>query len=548
MKDDRIKTLDFDDDFLLDCVEKRVEEGNYLQALRLLNKRNGMYQPNCDSALFAAEIYEALGMTQEAIGAWYHFLDTCNEADFAEGYNGLAVNYAALGNDELSTFYLKRTIESAGEEIDVSALYAEEKEKPKLRLVEDGEEEKQLFAEGVVLFKSGDLSGAKEKFSLIPPQSKDHASAVGLSAMCSLLAGRKKEAEEECERWQEVYSGNVHFLSTYVAVLGQSGKREKQREIASKIARIPVESDDDLFQVALVLCEAKLDEDAYRVLGQLRKTRAYDRNVLYFSAVAACRVGKTEEAIDTLDLLTLLYPRAYVAAFWLSRLRQVRDGEREPFEMEYVNRIPAENYQELKKVLNELSRSPDGRNPFGASGEEREVFGLAFDIDEGRDHSLQLLAVEAALHIREDDVLREVLLDPKAYDALKFYIIGRLTERNADDSFGTVILGLYREYFTRKLILKGRGAKTYLKAYFLVYTRFALLGPEVAERIYIAAENTYYALQDIGAEDLMSETESLAAVIYREAHLPEGERDVERIADLFQAPVGRVKEILSLIL
>ena len=90
-KDDKIRQLNFDDEFLLDAAERRLQNGDYLGALTMLNKRNGMYEPSADAAAIAADVYEAMELWQRAADSWFVFLDTCNEADFSEGYEGLAV-------------------------------------------------------------------------------------------------------------------------------------------------------------------------------------------------------------------------------------------------------------------------------------------------------------------------------------------------------------------------------------------------------------------------------------------------------------------------
>ena len=98
-KDDHVKKLDFSDEFLLESVEKRFQEGNYLGALTLLNKRNAMYAPSADAAALAADIYEEMELYPLAADAWFRFLDTCNEADFSEGYEGLAIAFMNMGRE-----------------------------------------------------------------------------------------------------------------------------------------------------------------------------------------------------------------------------------------------------------------------------------------------------------------------------------------------------------------------------------------------------------------------------------------------------------------
>lgn len=549
-QDNSGNTLDFNDDFLLDSVEKRAKEGDFVKALRLLNKRNGMYPPNCDASVLAADIYEQLGLFQKALGAWYHFLDTCNEADFAEGYEGLAVVYMNLGNQEMSSYYYRLMLTSSEEwdapssDIDFSF-----DEKPALRIVEDGEEDKAAFEKGVSLFRTGHLDEAKELLLSVSEESEHYPSAAGLGAMCSLMGGDDEAAAAECERGLEKFPDSVQLLTTYVAVLGEQGREEKQREAALRLTSVVPKDDDERYKIAIVFCEAKLDEEAYHALKILHPETGLDRSILYFYGVAAYRSGRLEEAIEAFDLLTTYYPEAGVAAYYLAQMRKQRDGEREPFELEYVNRLPDAEYRELKTALTSLAKTSDAEAGMYADlTETEELFTIAFDVNDGRDHALQLLASEAALRLRDDVFLREVLLDHRAYETVKLYIVGRLTERNEDNSFGTVLLGVYREYFTRKLILNGAKSKTYLKAYYSVYSRYAILGTANADKIFTAAEDVYYAMASANAYELMGETAAVAAVIYREAHLSDGERDLGKIAEAFDAPLATVKKITALIL
>ena len=108
MKEDNVRKLDLSDEFLLESVENRLQDGNYLGALKLLNKRNGMYAPSADAQALAADIYEGLELWNLAADAWFRFLDTCNEADFGEGYEGLAVAFMNMGNDVQSALYYHR--------------------------------------------------------------------------------------------------------------------------------------------------------------------------------------------------------------------------------------------------------------------------------------------------------------------------------------------------------------------------------------------------------------------------------------------------------
>ena len=107
---DKVLKLNLSDEFLLDSAEKRSREGDYLGALPMLNKRAGMYDSSADACALYADIYEEMGLYRLSADAWFRFLDTCNEADFSEGYEGLAVAFMNLNNEVQSALYYQRSL------------------------------------------------------------------------------------------------------------------------------------------------------------------------------------------------------------------------------------------------------------------------------------------------------------------------------------------------------------------------------------------------------------------------------------------------------
>ncbi len=550
MKDDNVQKLDFSDSFMLESVESRLQEGNYLGALKLLNKRNRMYPPSADAQALAADIYEGLELWPQAADAWFRFLDTCNEADFGEGYEGLAVAFMNMGNDMQSALYYHRAFAEEGQispegAAELGGLFRRATG-PALHIVPDDDApQPELLAEGLTLLRGGELDKAREKFAEIPVQSSDHPSAAGLSAMCTLMLGDEEGAQRACEELLAVYPDNIQALTTYCAVLGAREDKEGARKVAEKLASLPAQSTDDLYRVATALCETGLDEPAFEKLSVLKERLPYDENILWFHAVAAYRTGNTQQAISSLEMLTTLYPRKAVAEYYLERMRSLEDGE-EPFSMNYYYRVPEDEYETIAGFL--LA---------AASVEERDVrriaglsqldtfFRIAFDEMEGRDEKLQSLAVRVAVRAHADDFLREVLLDCELEEYAKINILHELTMRNAEDSFGVVVCNVYKEFFTHKIEIGEKKAKAFLKAFADVYSKFALLSEENEGKICAAAEDVYASLEEAEALDYCDERASLAAAIYREARLKGGERSVDEIVALFDANKYTTQSILD---
>ncbi len=542
----------FSEEFLYESAEKRFDAGDFFGALTVLNKFTSQYPPNADVWALYADIYESLELYGAAADAWFRFLDTCNEADFGEGYEGLAVAFMNLGNNIQSAYYYHRAAEDGGEESDygldelAEALSETAEEKPRLRLVEEGAPDPDTLREGLILLKEGDLEAAKKRLGEIDETSSDFPSAKGLAAMCTLMLGDEEGAERECEELLKAHPDNIQALTTYCAVLGARGNRAGAKEVAKRLSELDADHTDDMYRVATALCETGLDEEAYELLEKLKIRLPYDENVLYFHAVAAYHIGKLEEGISSLERLTTVYPRKAVAQYYLERMRKLRDGDGEKFPMSYYYRVPEEEYHTVANFL--LGAADMDENLMGriaALPELTEFFRISFDEMEGRDEKLQLLAAKVAVRTRSDDFLREALLDCEGDEIVKLSILHDLVMRNEDDSFGTVFLNIYREFFTHELRLGEEKKEELLRSFADVYSRFALLGEENEEKLCMAAEDLYATLAEADALDLLAHRAEIAAVIYREARMQRGERSFAEIAKIFEADRALAQKILD---
>ena len=393
--------------------------------------------------------------------------------------------------------------------------------------------------------QSGDLERAKECFSEVSPDCADYPSAVGLGAMCTLMLGDEESAEQICEDLLKQFPDNIMILSTYCAVLQSRGNKEGAQEAARRLYENRSDKTEDIFRIATALCETGLDKEANEKLALFLERVPYDETGLYFYAVSAYRTGNTDEAIKALETLTTVYPQKAVARYYLERMREVRDGAK-PFKMNYFYRLPKERYQELADFLLMAENCDEAAIPYLQEMPAlSESLYLASDEAEGRDEKIQLLAAKVAVKIRMDDYVRNVLLDMNADYLVKLEILHALVMRNEDNSFGTVFLNVYREFFTHEIEVYGRYGREFLTAFADIYSKFSFMGEENEQRIVEAAEDIFETLTEEGATHYFTERSSLAAAIYREARLPLSEHGFEETCSMFHADKLTVEAILD---
>lgn len=544
-QDDKIQKLDLSDEFLLESAEKRFDAGDYLGALTILNKRSGMYDPSADASALYGDIYEALGLYGMCADAWFRFLDTCNEADFTEGYEGLAVAFMCMGDDFQSEIYYRRAYDIDILPEEIGAMF--EKEKRSLRIVHSADgpiRDPDAMKKAFDLLSLGEIGYAREVLSEISPESEDYPTASGMIALCMLLDGDKEGASEKCRGLVENYPDNITVLTTYCAILGAQNDAEGAKEVGKRLATMKTGSTEELYRVATTLCETGLDEEAYEKLEQLRDRLPYNLDALWLYAVAAYKTGRRENAVESLERLVTVYPKREVAKYSLVRLRAGEEGN--GLLSSYVYRMPDDEYKAVSGFLLGVNSAKQEEAELLADVPEiEEYLRLAFDHLDGRDVKLRALAVKAAVKCRCDSFVREVLLDYTAADYLKISILHDLTLRNEENSFGVVNLALYSEFFTHELEMGPHKRKHFLNAFAEVYSQYSTLHGDNEDKLVTAAEDVNRILEDAGVADYFEDEAAISAVIYREAHLYGGKRSIGEIAKLFEANVNAVKEILN---
>jgi len=547
-KDDIIR-LDFSDEQLMDSAEKRYEEGDYLGALTMLNKRAELYDPSADASALYADTYEALGLYSMSADAWFRFLDTCNEADFSEGYEGLGTSFMNMGEDEQADMFFRRAFDAETEAEDFPMEFEElsEEEPPKFRLVYsadgqvDDEADEEQIRRAAVFLRNGNTQEAQKELAEISQKSTKVSTAARLSAYCSLAEGDFADAEEKCRRLVADRPDDVPAWAMYCSVLCAAKKTDELHAAGKTLASLKADSPNVLYHICSVLCDCGLYEMAYDRLCELFKETSCFADTLWLYAVCNSRLGKTDEAISALSRLTTIYPGRAYAKYVLGRLRR---GEETELTNAYT--LSPALYKEITRFFLEVNGlKGDIAENYADSEDVKEYFCLAFDHYDNTDEKLVLLAAEAAVKCRCDGIVREVLLDYEVDSRMKLQMLHSLTMRNEDNSFGVVLFHIYHEYFTHKLEIDMRRHRPFLRAFANVYCKYSVLTDDNEERILNTAGDIYETLCDEGVDSYFGEEAEMTAVLIRECRFGGESRSLKEIAEKLNANLRTVKEILN---
>lgn len=546
------KKIDFSRKRFAGLADKYYNEGKYVSALRMAYKELEAYGGDGDVFVRLSDIYEAMSLQGSAINWWFRFLDIAEEEDLPDIYEGLAVNYLNVGQENPSAYYYNKLIDADDTlpeetKLDIVEAFSAQK-KNKLRFVYPPRlaDYSKEFNLGSKALKLGDCERAIEEFSKVEKGSKQYVQAKEMQAVALLLSDNAKEAERTCDELLKDEPNDVRILATLAAIYLEQNRPEESKAIALKLSELDLTDTEELYKVATVCCENDLHEEAYKKFCILDKKMPYDGRMLYFKAVSAYKCGHIEDAERTLDELCSIYPDAEVAKYYLKAIRNYRDGNEPAPELIYFYHLPQEEREHRCQSLLQIGKMPkDEAQLFGLLALHDGYFAWCFDEMDGGDHDLQYLGLVTAVHVRADEFIQDVLLDYEVADVLKVETVRLLLERNEEAEFGIVLCNIYKRVFLPRVSIGRKRHRKFVEAYAKLASKFLMINDNYGDKIRLATETLYTALSEYNSLDLVDNTDDLACAIFIISGLKELGNNPATIAAAFDANVAKVQVLLS---
>lgn len=498
--------LDFSPDRLFRTAEKLIDARDYIGALKILNKNCDMNGEDGYAHLLYAQIFDDMGIYERCINEWFKFLaGQCyvDDEDINDAYEGLAVAYMNIGNEQFSAYYyncLLKNSDDIGEEARSEIMQSFLSREPNpLKFVYPPEiaDCSDVISDGVDYMKSGEYDKAVEQFKKVDKKNKSYVTARNYMAMSYIISDRADKAEKVCRDVLAVKPDDVHALTTLVAVKTEQKDFEASKQLAKQLLTLDVEAPDDLFKIATVCCENGLHAEAYERLCKLEEKIPYDTSVEYFKAISAFNSGNYDACFASFDRLLTINPRAITAKYFYAKAREaVKKGDKTP--LSYFYRLPQSERESSLKLLVAIGSlsAANTRKAFEAVDVSDYIY-WCFDESEGNGNTeLQYLSALCAVKGRLDGVVSDILLNAFVDDELKLKVLQELGLRNEDASFNAVICNVLKTVPFRKLNLGRLKKKAFVEAYSYLTAHFSLISPNFSQKFARAAEDVYTKLEN----------------------------------------------------
>ena len=546
--------VDFSFDRLMQTAEKLIDAHDYLGALKILNKNSELNEDLGYAHLLYAQIFDDIGLYERSINEWFKFLafsDFIDEDDLSDAYEGLAVGFMNIGNEQFSAYYynklLKNTAElDEGTRMDIMQSFLANEENP-LKFVYPPEiaDCSDIISNGIEYMKEGDFGRAITEFDKVDRKNKSYITARNYIAMSYIIDDKSEMAESECLEILKINPDDVHALTTLVAVKTEQKKFDESKQLAQRLLKLEISAPDDIFKVATVCCENSMHEEAFNLFTRLEEKMPYDSSVLYFKAISAFNSGKYERCFAAFDKLITLNPNAVTAKYFREAAHiAIRCGDIKP--MSYFYRLPVEERESSVKILAAVSSL--------SSSQIKKMFNevdisdcvrWCFDESEGTGNTeLQFLGAMCAVKGGLDGLVSEILLNAFVEDEIKIKMLTALGERNEDLTVSTVICNVLKDIEFYRLKLGRAKRKHFVEAYARLTAHFSLLDRELGKSFADNTEAVYLKFETEGKLAFVKDSNELAAVImlYSKIKLPRLSRRNE-ICKYFGVDSGVIYDI-----
>ena len=277
-----------------------------------------------------------------------------------------------------------------------------------------------------LLLEAGRFVEAEKVLQRILEADPDFLAARNNLALAYYYMGRFDEAREMLNGVLERDLGNLHALCNLAIFERHAGHEDTVRALIDILVKIEPFHREHVFKLATTMGILDEHEQAYRHLHRLvARGMQREPSLYHYAAVAACHMGRYDEAARWWASCRRLDPESGVATYFLEQLQQRGEGGLDPMPS-YHYRLP---YEETSRKAQERATRSTARKRIEDSASamdyeedwEQQIksdplvrsslfWALRFGEPEVRLQALQAMSLLADEEAKE--ALRTLLLDP----------------------------------------------------------------------------------------------------------------------------------------
>ncbi len=352
-------------EFYSRTAQKMTESSNYLGALSMMRHALEKDKDNAEYTMQMAEILTGLGKYEESNSLLFDLLlhsdDLRNECFFGMGCNFIGLNDFEKAQESFEKYMDEEPYGEFSEEVEDFLMLFDDAMEYEDQFLEDAQdrEYQKLAQQGKHLLDNGDYQEAVNVLCKIDTNNPELLFARNNLALSYYCIKELDKAIEAAESVLSVDENNIHANCNMAIFLMEKGEKAQAEKYLNNAQSQPLEAQDDIFKVAITLCELKRHEEALQYLGNFLLTSPYDEKALFFAAIASYNLRRYTDAVKYLSDIAKLDPNDSIASYYVSHVKAVMKDETMFAELGYIYQVPPKEARNRMKYLNDCIKLPD---------------------------------------------------------------------------------------------------------------------------------------------------------------------------------------------
>lgn len=226
--------------------------------------------------------------------------------------------------------------------------------------LEDSDEQELQHATARQMLEDGRFNEAEQILLAILEADPDFLAARNNLALAYYYMGRFEEAQLMLRGVLERDAGNLHALCNLAIFERQAGHEDVVQEMIQVLSKTEPFHPEHSFKLATTMGILGEHEQAYRHLKRIvTRTAMREPSVYHYAAVAACHIGRYDEAARWWAVCRRLDAKSGIAAYYLEQLQRIRPGDTLTQMPSYHYRLPYD--EESRRYQQALEHSGLGQ-------------------------------------------------------------------------------------------------------------------------------------------------------------------------------------------